>query len=128
MTTMQWLREATDSREFETRLQALRNTRRHLDSIDLAEISALRNCIDECENTARIIISAIQRNEPAQCVASSWDNALFAVDLFSLNRGEQYDSTILDGGSIDAWGWSDETPDGEMSWRATIRITEGGSA
>ena len=122
--TMQCLRTTTDAREFETRLRALRNTGRQLDAIDIAEISALRNRIDECDEIARIIISSMHVDATAQCVASSMENALLAVDHFATARGEQSDSTTTNDGTIDAWGWSDETPDGEMSWRATIRIIE----
>ena len=122
--SMQTLRETTDAREFETQLRALRNTCRHLDAIDLAEISAMRNRIDECEEIARIVRSAMDVDAVAHCVASSVENALLAVDLIASARGEQYDSTILNAGTIDAWGWSDETPDGEMAWRVTIRIIE----
>ena len=60
----------------------------------------------------------------AQCVASSVENALLAVDHFAVARGDNYDSTTTNDNTIDAWGWSDETPDGEMSWRVTIRIIE----
>ena len=122
--SMQTLRETTDAREFETQLRALRNTCRHLDAIDLAEISAMRNRIDECEEIARVVRSAMDVDAVAHCVASSVENALLAVDLIASARGEQYDSTILNAGTIDAWGWSDETPDGEMAWRVTIRIIE----
>ena len=122
--TMQTLRETTDAREFETRLRALRHTGRHLDAIDLAEIDALRNRIDECQEIARIVMSAMDVDAVASCVASSVENALLAVDHFAIARGEQYDSTITNDGSVDAWGWSDETPDGDMNWRVTIRIIE----
>ena len=122
--TMQCLRETIDAREFETRLRALRNTGRRLDAIDLAEISALRNRIDEIDKIERIIISSMHVDATAQCVASSIDNALLAVDHFAVARGDNYDSTTTNDGTIDAWGWSDETPEGEMSWRATIRIIE----
>jgi hypothetical protein len=122
--TMQTLRETTDAREFETQLRALRNTGRHLDAIDIAEISALRTRIDECEEIARVVMSAMDVDAVASCVASSVDNALLAVDHFASARGENYDSTIMNDGSIDAWGWSDETPEGEMAWRVTIRIIE----
>ena len=122
--SMQTLRETTDAREFETQLRALRNSRRHLDAIDLAEIANLRNRIDECEEIARIVMSAMDVDAVAHCVASSFENALLAVDQFARARGENYDSTILNAGTIDAWGWSDETPDGEMAWRVTIRIIE----
>ena len=122
--SMQCLRETLDAREFETRLRALRNTGRRLDAIDLAEISALRNRIDEIDKIERIIISSMHVDATAQCVASSIDNALLAVDHFASARGDNYDSTTTNDGTIDAWGWSDETPEGEMSWRATIRIIE----
>ena len=122
--SMQCLRETIDAREFETRLRALRNTGRRLDAIDLAEISALRNRIDEIDKIERIIISSMHVDATAQCVASSIDNALLAVDHFASARGDNYDSTTTNDGTIDAWGWSDETPEGEMSWRATIRIIE----
>lgn len=122
--SMQCLRTTTDAREFETRLRALRNTGRQLDAIDLAEITSLRNRIDECDEIARIIISSMHVDAAAQCVASSVENALLAVDHFASARGESYDSTTTNDGTIDAWGWSDETPEGEMSWRCTIRIIE----
>ena len=122
--SMQCLRETTDAREFETRLRALRNVNRQLDAIDLAEIASLRTRIDECDEIARIVIAAMDVDAPAQCVASSIENALLAVDQFAVARGEQYDSTTTNDGTIDAWGWSDETPDGEMAWRVTIRIIE----
>ena len=122
--SMQCLRETIDAREFETRLRALRNTGRRLDAIDLAEMSALRNRIDEIDKIERIIISSMHVDATAQCVASSIDNALLAVDHFAVARGDNYDSTTTNDGTIDAWGWSDETPEGEMSWRATIRIIE----
>jgi hypothetical protein len=121
---MQCLRTTTDAREFETRLRALRNTGRQLDATDIAEIAILRNRIDECDEIARIIISSMHVDATAQCVASSIENALLAVDHFAAARGEQHDSTITNDGTIDAWGWTDETPDGEMSWRVTIRIIE----
>jgi hypothetical protein len=122
--SMQSLRDTNDAREFETRLRSLRNTGRQLDAIDLAEISALRDRIDECDEIARIIISSMHVDATAQCVASSVENALLAVDHFAVARGEQHDSTTTNDGSIDAWGWNDKTTDGEMSWRATIRIIE----
>lgn len=122
--TMQTLRDTTDAREFETQLRALRNTQTQLDAIDLAEIVSLRNRIDECDEIARIVMSAMNVDAIANCVASSVENALLAVDHFAQVRGEQYDSTTTNDGTIDAWGWSDETPEGEMSWRCTIRIIE----
>ncbi len=122
--TMQCLRTTTDAREFETRLRALRHTQTQLDAIDLAEIAILRNRIDECDEIARLMIAAISHGESAKCVASSTETALLAVDHFAQLRGEQYDSTTTNDGTIDAWGWSDETPDGEMAWRCTIRIIE----
>jgi hypothetical protein len=76
----------------------------------------------ECDTIARLIITAISHDEIANCVASSVDNALLAVDHFAQVRGEHSDSTTTNDGTIDAWGWSDETPDGEMAWRCTIRI------
>jgi len=121
---MQCLRDTTDAREFETRLTALRHTGRKLDAIDLAEIKAMRNCIDECDEIARLLCAAIAQNESAKCVASSFATAILAVDNFAAARSEQYDSTTTNDGTIDAWGWSDETPEGEMSWRCTIRIIE----
>lgn len=122
--SMQCLRTTTDAREFEARLRALRHNQTQLDSTDIAEISAMRNRIDECDEIARIIISAMDVDSVAHCVASSTETALLAVDKFSAARGEMYDSTITNDGTIDAWGWSDETPDGEMAWRCTIRIIE----
>jgi len=122
--TMQTLRETTDAREFETQLRALRNTNRQLDAIDLAEIAALRNRIDECDEIARIVMSAMDVDAVAHCVASSVENALLAVDRFASARSEQYDSTTTNDGSVDAWGWSESTPDGDMNWRVTIRIIE----
>ena len=56
--------------------------------------------------------------------ANHHQNALLAVDHFAVARGDNHDSTTTNDGTIDAWGWTDETPDGEMSWRATIRIIE----
>ena len=78
----------------------------------------------ECDTIARLIITAISHDEIANCVASSIESALLAVDHFAKVRGEQsaYDSTTTNDGTIDAWGWSDETPEGEMAWRVTIRI------
>jgi hypothetical protein len=76
----------------------------------------------ECDTIARLIITAISHDEIANCVASSIENALLAVDHFAKVRGEQYDSTTTNDGTIDAWGWSDETPEGEMAWRVIIRI------
>ena len=122
--SMQCLRETTDAREFETRLRALRHTNTRLDAVDLAEIASLRTRIDECDEIARIIISAMHVDEVGRGVASSIENALLAVDRFASVRGEQYDSTVENDGTIDAWGWSDETPEGEMSWRARIAIIE----
>jgi hypothetical protein len=122
--SMQCLRETTDAREFETRLRALRHTGRKLDAIDLAEIAAMRNRIDECDEIARIVMSAMDVDAVASCVASSTENALLAVDHFASARGENYDSTTTNDGSVDAWGWSESTPDGDMNWRATIRIIE----
>ena len=120
--SMQCLRTTTDAREFKTRLTALRHTGTQLDATDLAEISALRNRIDECDEIARIIISSMHVDAPAQCVASSVETALLAVDHFADARGDNYDSTTTNDGTIDAWGWSESTREGEMSWRATIRI------
>ena len=76
----------------------------------------------ECDTIARLIITAISHDEIANCVASSIESALLAVDHFAKVRGEQYDSTTTNDGTIDAWGWSDETPEGEMAWRVIIRI------
>ena len=28
---------------------------------------------------------------------------------------------MLEDGSIDIWGWTDETPDNEQEWRLTLR-------
>lgn len=122
--SMQCLRTTTDAREFETRLRALRNTRTQLDAIDLAEISAMRNRIDECDEIARLIISASNVDAIASCVASTVENAVLAVDHFASARGEQYDFTTTNDGTIDAWGWAEQTPEGEMAWRVTIRIIE----
>ena len=82
--------------------------------------------IDECDEIARLVISSMHVDATAQCVASSVENALLAVDHFASARGEQYDSTVLNDGSVDAWGWSESTPDGDMNWRCTIRIIEAG--
>jgi hypothetical protein len=121
---MQCLRTTTDAREFEIRLRALRHTGRQLDAIDIAEISSLRTRIDECDEIARIVISSMHVDATAQCVASSVENALLAVDHFASARGEQYDSTTTNDGSVDAWGWSESTREGDMNWRVTIRIIE----
>ena len=112
--SMQCLRETLDAREFETRLHALRHSSTRLDAIDLAEIATMRNRIDECAEIARLINASLAHDESAKCVASSQDNALLAVDHFATERGDVHDSTVLNDGSIDAWGWSDETPEGEM--------------
>jgi hypothetical protein len=122
--TMQTLRDTTDAREFETQLRALRNTGRHLDATDLAEIDALRNRIDEIEEINRVMRSVTSDDAIASCVASSVENALLAVDRYAQESGEQYDSTIKNDGSIDAWGWSESTREGDMNWRVTIRIIE----
>ena len=122
--SMQCLRTTTDAREFEIRLRALRHTGRQLDAIDIAEISSLRTRIDECDEIARIVISSMHVDATAQCVASSVENALLAVDHFASARGEQYDSTTTNDGSVDAWGWSESTREGDMNWRVTIRIIE----
>ena len=123
---MQSLRTTSNAREFETRLRALRNTRTLLDAIDIAEISALRDRIDECDEIARIIISAMDVNSTAQCVASSVENALLALDHFATERGEIYDSTTTNDGSVDGWGWDpDCDSEDSMSWRVTIRIGGG---
>ena len=120
--SMQCLRETLDAREIETRLHALAESSTKLDASDLAEISEIRTRVNECAEIARLINASLAHDEPAKCVASSQNNALLAVDHFATERGEQHDSTILNDGSIDAWGWSEETPDGEMTWRVTIRI------
>ena len=121
---MQCLRETLDAREFETRLTAMRYAGTRLDAIDLAEIAAMRNCIDECDEIARLIRGAIAQDESAKCVASCVATALLAVDDFAASRSEHWDSTKTNDGTIDAWGWTDETPEGEMAWRCTIRIIE----
>ena len=120
--SMQCLRETLDAREFETRLHALRNSNTRLDAIDRAEISEIRTRVNECAEIARSINASLAHDESAKCVASSQNNALLAVDHFATERGDSHDSTVLNDGSIDAWGWSEETPDGEMTWRVTIRI------
>jgi hypothetical protein len=75
-----------------------------------------------CDEIARRICVAIAHGEIANCVASSTKNALLAVDKFATARGEQYDLTRTNDGAIEAWGWSDETPEGEMAWRVIILI------
>ena len=122
--SMQCLRETLDAREFETRLVALRNSRTQLDARNLAEIEMLRNRIDECDEIARLIRDSTCLDQAANCVASSVANAIIALDRYQESMGGAFDTTTQNDGTIDAWGWTDETPDGEMSWRATIRIIE----
>ena len=127
--SMQCLRTTTDAREFETRLRALRNSNTRLDAIDLAEIATIRTRVNECAEIALAIIAAISHDETAKCVASSVENAFLAIDHFATQRKESYDSTILNDGSVDAWGWDPDCDcESTMSWRATIRITKGGAA
>lgn len=94
-----------------------------LDAVDLAEIASLRTRIDECDEIARIIISAMHVDEVGRGVASSIENALLAVDRFASVRGEQYDSTVENDGTIDAWGWSDETPEGRCRGARGSRLS-----
>ena len=122
--SMQCLRTTTDAREFETRLRALRNTGRQLDAIDLAEIEVMRNRIDEIDEILRIMLSVSSDGAIASCVASSVKTALLAVDCYAQQTGEQYDSTMTNDNSVDAWGWSESTREGDMNWRVTIRIIE----
>jgi hypothetical protein len=122
--SMQSLRETLDAREFETRLTALRHTGRQLDATDLAEIATMRNRIDEIYEILRIMQSVTSDDATALCVASSVETALLAVDWYATERGEQHDSTITNDNSVDAWGWSESTREGDMNWRVTIRIIE----
>ena len=122
--SMQCLRTTIDAREFETRLIALRNSGTQLDATDIAEITMLRNRIDEIYEILRIMQSVTSDGAIASCVASSVETALLAVDWYATERGEQHDSTITNDGSVDAWGWSESTREGDMNWRVTIRIIE----
>ena len=122
--SMQCLRTTIDAREFETRLIALRNSGTQLDATDIAEITMLRNRIDEIYEILRIMQSVTSDGAIASCVASSVETALLAVDFYATERGEQHDSTITNDGSVDAWGWSESTREGDMNWRVTIRIIE----
>jgi hypothetical protein len=120
---MQCLRETLDAREFETRLVALRNTRRHLDATDLAEIDAMRSRISEIDEIGRAITRTLGDNDIASCSASNVETALLAVERYAQERKEQYDNTTKNDGSIDAWGWDpDCDSEDSMSWRVTIRI------
>ena len=122
--SMQSLRETLDAREFETRLTALRRSGRRLDASDLAEITMLRNRVEEIEEINRVMRSVSSNDAIASCVASGITTALLAVERYAQERGEQYDSTITNEQSVDAWGWSESTRDGDMNWRCTIRIIE----
>ena len=122
--SMKTLRETLDAREFETRLTALRHTGRRFDASDLAEITMLRNRVDEIEEINRVMRGVSSDDAIASCVASSVTTALLAVERYAQERGEQFDSTITNESSVDAWGWSESTPDGDMNWRVTIRIIE----
>ena len=120
--TMQCLRTTNDAREFETRLRALRNTGRHLDAIDLAEISALRNRIDEIDN----IVQAMRN--PARwtrLTASTDEIAITATEKYAELQGHLTDCATENDGSIDAWGWHPgDDSESEMIWRVRIAITE----
>ena len=122
--SMQCLRTTIDAREFETRLIALRNSGTQLDATDIAEIATLRNRIDEIYEILRIMQSVSSDDAIASCVASSVETALLAVDWYAKESGEQHDSTITNDNSVDAWGWSESTREGDMNWRVTIRIIE----
>ena len=121
--SMQCLRETIDAREFETRLRALRNTGRHLDAIDRAEISALRNRIDEIDN----IVQAMRN--PARwtrLTASTAEIAITATEKYAELQGHLTDGATENDGSIDAWGWHPgDDSESEMIWRVRIAITEG---
>jgi hypothetical protein len=122
--SMQCLRETLDAREFETRLTALRHTGRSFDASDLAEITMLRNRVDEIEEIHRVMRSVSSDDAIASCVASGVTTALLAVECYAQERGEQFDCTITNESSVDAWGWSESTREGDMNWRVTIRIIE----
>ena len=121
--SMQSLRETLDATEFKTRLHALAESSTQLDMSDLEEIATLSIRIDEIYQICRIMQRA-RCDETALCVASSVETALLAVDSYATKRGEQHDSTITNDGSVDAWGWSESTREGDMNWRVTIRIIE----
>jgi hypothetical protein len=89
---------------------------------DLEEIATLSIRIDEIYQILRIMQSVSSDDATALCVASSVETALLAVDSYATERGELHDSTITNDGSVDAWGWSESTREGEMNWRVTIRI------
>ena len=122
--SMQCLRETLDAREFETRLNALRHTGRSFDASDLAEITMLRNRVDEIEEINRVMRGVSSDDAIASCVASGVTTALLAVEYYAQERGEQFDCTITNESSVDAWGWSESTREGDMNWRVTIRIIE----
>ena len=122
--SMQCLRTTIDAREFETRLIALRNSGTQLDATDIAEITMLRNRIDEIYEILRIMQSVSSDDAIASCVASSVETALLAVDWYATERGEQWGWKITLDGSVAAWGWSESTREGDKNWRVTIRIIE----
>jgi hypothetical protein len=119
---MQSLRTTTDAREFETRLRALAESSTKLDATDLAEISALRNRIDEIDN----IVQAM--HNPARwtrLTASTAEIAITATEKYAELQGHLTDCATENDGSIDAWGWHPgDDSESEMIWRVRIAITE----
>jgi hypothetical protein len=120
--SMQSLRTTNDAREFETRLRALAESSTKLDATDLAEISALRNRIDEIDN----IVQAMRN--PARwtrLTASTAEIAITATEKFAELNGHRTDCATENDGSIDAWGWHPgDDSESEMIWRVRLRITE----
>jgi|GEM_PF-3890353 len=122
--TMQCLRETLDAREFETRLTALRHTGRKLDAIDLAEIEAMRNRIDDCDTVRRAIDASLPYETHAVAEVASMENAIAAIVEYAKSRGEDYDTAEENDGIILAWGYplSDESEN--ILWYVRLRVVK----
>jgi hypothetical protein len=119
---MQCLRETLDAREFETRLTALRHTGRRFDASDLAEITILRNRVDDCDTVRRAIDASLPYETHAVAEVGSMENAIAAIVDYARSRGEDYDTAEENDGIILAWGYplSDESED--ILWYVRLRV------
>lgn len=88
--------------------------------------------IEDSANRAEEIAAFIaSMNNPSKTTmtASSATIALSALRQYAINRGELWDTSTENDGSINAWGWDPNCDsDSKMAWRVRVRITKGGAA
>jgi hypothetical protein len=123
--SMQCLRDTMDSREFETRLTAMRHAGTGLDAMDLLEIQLMRKCLDECDSVRRAIDAARPYDKAACVTVSSAVNAKAAIHQYALERGEAYDTSEENDGAVIAWGFPDDDRESEeITWYVRLIVKE----